>query len=227
MSKLTPGGIAARRRAGVVPITFVNAGAIASAISGANPSFAYPASLQADDFLWLPVSANVTTLWATNAVSGWTRRFAIDSSGVVPTIAGYYKWATGAEAGSISANSPGGSSIGAILAYRNVDKNNPFDDADQSLQSSASITAYTIPAQTASVAGAAALLVACGNSGTGSWNALTNYNERFDTNNTNAQVICIEDRLSLAIGTTGARSLVRSAGIRGCAQGVLLKPKTA
>lgn len=227
MSRTRAGVIAARRRAGIVAVTYIGAGAIGSATGGANPSLGYPGSLQADDFIWVPITASVATAWGTNAASGFTRHFTTDAVGTAPTLAGFYKWATGSESGSVSFTSPGGVSVGQMLCYRNVDKNNPFDATDADFQSSAATTAYTIPSQDASVAGVAALLAADGNSTSGSWNALTNYTEILDGGNGNAQILCIEHRLNIALGATGTRSLVRSGSVKGCGRGILLKPRTA
>lgn len=219
-------GVVARRRSSV-PITYEGAGAVDSAVSAGNLSLPYPApagGILTGDFLWIPLTASVATVWASNAIAGFTRRFTGTSGGSSPTVAGFYRIATGGESGSVTANSPGGSSIGRMYVYRGVDPTTPFDVADALFGSGTAVTDYVIPTQTPTVAECAALLIADGNSTTGSWTPPGSHTELLDSGNAEAQVVFHGHRLGLPAGPTGTRTVVRSGSTRGAAAGVILRP---
>lgn len=223
------GVIAASRRRTVsyATISYVGLGAVDSNVSGGNLSIPYPASIAAGDLLWMPVTSSVSTVFGTTAASGFTRRFSGTSGGSTPSIAGFYKIATGSESGSITVTSPGGATIGRMFAYRNVNTTTPFDVSGVLLGSSTGITNYDIPTQTPTVAGCVGLIMACGNSMSGSWTTATSYTELYDGGNAEAQIIYIGHRLALTTSATGTRTPVRSGSVRGAGAGEILRPAFA
>lgn len=207
-------------------ITYVGSGAEAAATAGANPAVPYPTGIQAGDLLWLPCSASVTTIFATNAVSGFTRRYGLNSAGGSPVGAGFYRIATGAETGTVTLNSPGGLSIGRMFAYRGVDPATPFDVDDAPFGSSTGVTAYVIPEQVTTMPGCTLLLHTWSNASSGTWTQPTFYTELMDSTATaTVNATSVAHRLNWAgSGATGTRTVTRSAAVRGGAAGVVLRP---
>jgi len=212
-------------------ILYVGTGAVASAVSGANPTPGYPSNLQAGDLLWLPVGSSGNNLFASNAVSGFTRKLNVQSTTVSPVIAGFYKIATGSESGTVTVTNPAsGNIIAKMYAYRNVDQGNPFDVADATFSSGVGVTNYDIPTQTPVNPGVVALLAALTNSTTGTWTQPANHTELFDGTNGEANSFFNGHRLNLIEGTglssgaTGTRTIVKSVSVRGVGYGLLLRP---
>lgn len=208
-------------------ITYAGAGAEATGLAGANPQIPYPA-VMVGEFLWVPVSASVTTVPAANAMAaaGFTRRYGINSGGGSPVGGGYYKFATGSETGTATFISPGGLSHGRMFVYRGVDPNNPFDVPDVFAGYSTSVTAYEVPAQTTTMPGATPLLHTFSNATSGTWTQPTFYTELMDsTAGGTVNATSFAHRLAWAgSGDTGIRTVTRSAGSRGGAAGVVLRP---
>jgi hypothetical protein len=216
-------------------ISYAGTGAVSSAISGGNATPAYPSGLQAGDLLWIVAGCTGNNQFATNAISGFTRRVTVQSTTVSPTLAGFYKIATGLESGVITVDNPSGSAalISKMFAYRNVNQTTPFDATDAIFATGSAVINYDIPSQTPTMPGTAALLLAEGNTGAGSWSPPSGYIEVYDGDNGQADVIFCGHRLGLVEGSgltsgdTGTRTVVKSASIRGVAAGVLLRPAAA
>lgn len=206
-------------------ITYVGSGAEAAATGGANLSLPYVADIQAGDLLWVPASSSVTSAYATNAISGFTRAYALDSGGGSPVGAGFYKIATGSETGSVTVVTPGGNSLARMFAFRGVDPTTPLDAAPVGFGSSTGVTAYVVPDQTTTTAGAALLLHTWSNTATGTWTQPTFYTEVMDsTAGGTVGAASAAYRIWSGSGSTGTRTVTRSASVRGGAAGVVLRP---
>lgn len=213
-------------------ITYVGAGAEATATAGGNPAVPYPASITAGDILIIACSSGVSTAWATNAVTGFTRRTTVNGGGSSPSGAIYYKIATGSETGTRSITSPGGASIGRMFAYRGVDQTNTFDVADVTFGSSAATTAYDIPAQTTTIAGCMLAHFVFSNTTTGSFAPAPDqggYTELWESSG-GAVIGVVEYAHVVSWGSSGdttIRSVVRTGSIRGGGIGIALRPATS
>jgi hypothetical protein len=228
------GAIAAslRRPVGFQTITFVGAGAQSSVVSGGgNAAVAYPSGLAAGDLLWVSAVNSAVTLIASNAMAaaGFTRRFTGTAGGSSPSIAGFYKIATGSESGTATLINPGSGGLNSMmLAFRGVDQTTPFDVADGTYGSASAATNYVISDQTPTMAGTAAIIMASGNAATGTWTVPGTYTPDLNAGGgTGVFSMSIAHRLGLAAGATGTRTIVRSTGLRGAGEGILLRPAAA
>lgn len=213
-------------------ITYIGAGTENAQTGGTSLSCPLPAfTILANDFLWLPCSATVSTVFGIGAASGWTRRYAQQSGGASPVGSGFYRVADGTESSNVTVTSPGGIAMGRIFQYRGVDPLNPFGDVDQFFGSSTGVTAYDIPAQTAPIVGCALLSHAWSSAASGSYNPDTTHNggytELWDSIGGAAAAGCQEFSHVVSwsgSGTTGIRNVVRVGSAKGGAAGVLLQP---
>lgn len=211
-----------------MPITYEGSGSEAIGLLAANLSLPYPTGIVAGDLLWLPASSSVATAFATTAVTGFTRRYALNSGGGAPVGAGFYKIATGSETGNVTVTTPGGSSIARMFLYRGVDQATPFDVADAAFGTASTVTAYVVPTQTPTRAGCAMLVHTWSNATSGTWTPPSGYTELMDsTGGGMVNATEVAHLLGAGSGATGTRTATRSAGSRGGAAGVVLRPASA
>lgn len=200
----------------------------AQASAGSNLTLNMPGTIQPGWFLISFVAASVVGPWSGTALNaaGFTQRVAYDSGGVSPAGACYWKAATGSEGATITATSPGGTSQGEVLAFSGVDLTNPFNVADVFDPHSTATGTYTVPAQTPTLTGAAALVHAFGNTNTGTWTGPSGYTQ--DLNVASPTPKSLVAHLTGLTGgvSTGSRTITVTS-IRGTAAGFILQPAVA
>lgn len=211
-------------------ISYVGQGTEGSATGGGNPQPVVP-TCQVGDFLWVPFACSVSTIAATNALSGFTRQYGLQSNATAPSAAGFYKFATAGDIGAtLTINSPGGSSLSQVFAYRGVDPLNPFDDGLYVSDGwSVARTNYDVPAQTTVTPHCCAIVHAWSNSLTGSFTPPTvdgGYTEIWDSGGGGAANIQTLAHI-VDMGnpqTTSIRNIVRSGSVKGGVAGIVLRP---
>lgn len=226
-------------------ISFVNVGAFNSG-TGALSNIAVPANTQLGDLLLILLeSANETIATPTTTVGTWTQigNQANQATGTAAATGGvrlavYYKWWQTGQTASAVADS-GNHTCAQIIAYRGVDRLNPFVTSASGTQATLTAGNLTLPAVTTTIPNAEILFCVANDRdlvNTTSFDNLTNanltsINERIDqtiATGVGGGLALYEATAPLA-GNIGTSTLVKNAGFTTTATAayltIALRPK--
>lgn len=115
---------------GTGTVSFVAAGAQTENTSASTTLvLPYPAGMVANDLMILFTSVTAANVGAATLNAGWTgiSLHSCTTDSQAPNLYLAYKWATGSESGSYSANCASAVGIGQLLAFRGVNLTTPMD----------------------------------------------------------------------------------------------------